>query len=543
MTPSQINTQVAIVGAGPVGLSLAIDLGARGIDCLVLEQGDGQVEHPRAGLMSVRTMEMFRRWGIAEAVRTSGFPDDYALSIEFCTSIGGHTLARDEYPSTRDMRVSHWSPEKKQRCPQHWLDPILKKALSRHPSAATRFHTSVQAFVEDDRGVTVTARDVVKGETLEVRAAYLVGCDGANSLVRSRMGVAMQGKGHLNYSMSVLFRCPDLLRSSGTSAAERFLLIGPEGTWGNLTVIDGRQVWRLTVYGTAAKFDLQAFDASEWIRRALGNRPIAFEVISTLPWKRSELVAETYQRGRTLLAGDAAHTMSPTGGMGMNTGVADAFDLGWKLQALLAGWGGPALLASYSAERQPVAHRNAAYSTKNYATWTSPAPCPRLLDDDAEASRIRARVGSAMKQATQYEWQSWGLQMGYRYEHSPICVADGSPPTPDDYSHYVPSARPGARAPHFWTGPGRSVLDLFGTGFVLLNFGDSGAACAALARAAADAKVPLAVHAIRDAQAADLYAAPLVLVRPDGHVAWRGAALDDAAAVIRTVSGHGRAPA
>lgn len=537
MELNQYSTDVAIVGAGPVGLALAIDLGSRGIDCLVLEQGDGHVDHPRAGLMSVRTMEFFRRWGIAQAVRESGFPEDFALSIEFCTSISGHTLARDEYPSVRDMPLPQWSPEKKQRCPQHWLDPILKDALRIRQKAKLRFNTQVEDFIQDVDGVTVTARNKDSGEPIEVRARYLVGCDGATSSIRSKLSIPMAGRGHLNYSMSVLFSCPSLLKLSGKSPAERFLLIGPEGTWGNLTVIDGREVWRLTVYGSASKFDMDAFDAVGWVKKAIGSDTIPFSVISTLPWKRSELVAEEYTQGRVLIAGDAAHTMSPTGGMGMNTGMGDVFDLGWKLQAMIEGWGGHSLLPSYTAERQPVALRNCVYSTKNYNTWVSPPSCPTLLDDTPEAELARHEVGETMKRATEYEWQSWGLQMGYRYENSPICVSDGTPPTPDDYSVYLQTARPGSRAPHCWIRPGLSIIDLFGDGFVLLDFGGDSSETRALRQAAAAKGMPLNVHRITSREAQELYKEPLVLVRPDGHVAWRGIRAFDAMQIVNTVTG------
>lgn len=533
-----LTTSVAIVGAGPVGLSLALDLAQRGIDSVVLEKEDGHVTHPRAGFVSVRSMEFFRRWGISQTVRESGFPDDFALSIEFCTSLSGHTLARDEYPALGATRLPDWSPEKKQRCPQHWLDPVLKTALRDCAHTRLLVNTRVDSYEQDREQVCVRAIDSSSGQTLTVRARYLVGCDGGNSSIRSGLGIQMLGQGHLNYSMSVLFSCPRLLELCGKKQAERFLLIGPEGTWGNVTVIDGREVWRLTVYGTASKFDMEAFDARAWVLRALGTDDIDFDVVSILPWKRAELVAESYGRGRVLLAGDSVHTMSPTGGMGMNTGLGDVFDLGWKLQAMLEGWGGPALLPSYTQERKPIAARNATYSTHNYKTWVSPPRCDYLLEDSSRAETARRNVGDQMKRATEYEWQSWGLQMGYRYEDSPLCVADGTPPTPDEYSSYVQTARPGSRAPHLWIAPGRSIIDLFGKGFTLLVFKASAVDTAEeLARVAADRSVPLDVHRIETAQAAELYAAPLVLVRPDGHVAWRGAQVADAAAIIDTVRG------
>ncbi|MDX3907793.1 MAG: FAD-dependent monooxygenase [Pigmentiphaga sp.] len=538
MKERELATSVAIVGAGPVGLSLAIDLAWRGIDSLVIEKESGHVTHPRAGFISVRTMEFFRRWGIARAVRESGFPDDFALSIEFCTSLSGHTLARDEYPSIGAMPLPHWSPEKKQRCPQHWLDPVLKMALRDSRHGKLLVDTAVESFEQDGSGVRLRAKNTRLGHSLTIHADYLVGCDGANSTIRSGLGISMEGKGHLNYSMSVLFSCPDLLRQCGKEAAERFLLIGPEGTWGNVTVIDGREVWRLTVYGSASKFDLDSFDARAWVLRALGTDQIDFEIISILPWKRAELIAECYGIDRVLLAGDSVHTMSPTGGMGMNTGLGDVFDLGWKLQATLEGWGGPKLLASYTEERKPVAIRNAAYSTHNYKTWVSPRRCEYLLEDSKRAEAARREIGENMKRATQYEWQSWGLQMGYRYEGSPICEPDGTPPTPDDYSAYVPTARPGSRAPHIWLAPGHSIIDLFGKGFTLLVFDQAAIEQAqSFTRAAAQRGVPLIVRQIGEPGAAELYETPLVLVRPDGHVAWRGADAESAGDVIDTVRG------
>lgn len=538
MTEEVLSIPVAIVGAGPVGLSLALDLAWRGIDAVVLEKEDGQVTHPRAGFVSVRTMELFRRWGIAQAVRESGFPDDFALSIEFCTSLAGHTLARDEYPALAAMPLPEWSPEKKQRCPQHWLDPVLKAALRDSGRGTIRVQTRVDGFEQDEERVLIRATDLRRDAPLTIRADYLVGCDGAGSTVRAGLGIDMEGRGHLNYSMSVLFSCPRLLELCGKRPAERFLLIGPEGTWGNVTVIDGRDVWRLTVYGTASKFDMEAFDAKAWVLRALGTDRIAFEVVSILPWKRAELVAESYGRGRVLLAGDAVHTMSPTGGMGMNTGLGDVVDLGWKLQAMIEGWGGPALLPAYTQERKPVAVRNAAYSTHNYKTWVSPPRCEYLLEESERAEAARRETGERMKRATQYEWQSWGLQMGYRYDDSPLCAADGTPPVPDEYSRYEQTARPGARAPHAWLAPGRSTLDLFGRGFVLLAFDDGAMAEAGgFVREADRRGMPLAVHRIDSRQAAEAYGAALVLVRPDGHVAWRGADGRAAARIVDIARG------
>lgn len=537
MTPP-IHTSVAVVGAGPVGMSLAIDLAWRGIDVVLLEKGDGKVDHPRLGLIAVRTMEFFRRWGVTPDVRNCGFPDDFDLSIEFCTSMTGYTLERDNYPSIRDMATPGWTPEKKQRCPQQWLDPILKRKLGEFGQVQLLLNTSVERFEETADGVTVHALDTARGRPLTLQAKYMVGCDGGGSTVRTQLGIAMEGNFHLNYSMGILFNSPGLLARCGKSPAERFLFIGPEGTWGNLTVIDGREMWRLTVYGSASKFDMNNFDAAEWIIRGLGTDRIPFTVLSVLPWKRTELIAASYGTRRVLLAGDAAHTMSPTGGMGMNTGVADAADLAWKLEAMLRGWGGSRLLDSYEEERKPIARRNAAYSTHNFKTWTSPQPCEYLLEASPRAAEARHTIGSRLKQATQSEWQSWGLQVGYRYEGSSICVPDDTPATPDDYATYIPTARPGSRAPHAWLDDDVSTLDLFGHGFALLVFDHQHArAVDRLLTAAGERGVPVTVTQIDRPEVAELYAAPMVLVRPDGHVAWRGNDVTDAARILDTVRG------
>ena len=531
-----------IVGAGPVGLTLAIDLATRGIESMILEKGDGTIEHPRTGLVAVRTMEFFRRWGMAQAIRNCGFPEDYDLSIEFCTSMRGFGMERDEYPSMRDMPTPSWTPEKKQRCPQQWLDPILKKELEKKALSNTRFNCNVDDFIQYKDEVRIQATDTLTDQRIEFSADYLIGCDGAGSTIRTLLDIPMRGKPHLNYSMGILFESPDLLAKCGKLPAERFLFIGPEGTWGNLTVIDGKSTWRLTVYGSADKFDLDDFDARAWIERAIGKGPgdasIEFTVHSVLPWKRTELIAERYRSGRVFLCGDAAHTMSPTGGMGMNTGVADAADLSWKLEAALKGWAGAALLDSYEQERKPIAARNAAYSTHNFQTWTSPPKCAYLLDDTAAAAQARAAIGADLKAATMSEWQSWGLQVGYRYEGSALCIPDGTPPTPDDYSEYVPTARPGSRAPHAWIGEQRSTLDLFGDGFALLAFKDACRESVTKFEAASQSRgVPLTVTYISEPGVAELYQAPLVLVRPDGHVAWRGDAVRNAERVLDTVRG------
>jgi 2-polyprenyl-6-methoxyphenol hydroxylase-like FAD-dependent oxidoreductase len=535
----QIETPVLIVGGGPVGLALALDLGWRGAPCTVVEQGDGMVDHPKIGIIQVRTMEFFRRWGIAERVRKAGFPDDYELSITFCTSLGGHLLAKEPYPSIAEAPTPEWTPERRQRCPQMWLNPLLQRAAQEQTPVSIRLRHKLESFEQHPTHVAARVRDLATDEIVEVRAQYMVACDGATSPIREALGIGMQGKARLSYSVGIMVEIEDLLDRVGKDEAERYIFVGPEGTWGNWTVVDGKNLWRFTILGSAEKLDLDRLDVADWVRRALGRDDIPFEVHSVLPWRRAELIADTFRRGRVLLAGDSAHIMSPTGGMGMNTGLGDVVDLGWKLDAVIRGWGAPELLETYESERRPVAIRNAAASTHNFKSWQPVESTAAILDESPEGEALRRRIGDGLRESTRLDWESWGLQVGYRYEGSPAIVADGTPPTPDDYGSYAPTARPGSRAPHAWMADGQSTLDLFGKGFVLLCFeGSNGRDVAALQDAAATRAVPLTIVPVPDREIAGLYERCLVLVRPDGHVAWRGDSVPSADIVIDTARGH-----
>lgn len=538
MTVSEtIKTPVLIIGAGPVGLAMAIELGGRGIQCTVVERSDGTIEHPRTGLVAVRTMEAFRRWGAADRVRACGFPEDYQLSMVFCTNLNGFVLDREFYPSMRDAPTPPQTPEKKQRCPQLWLQPIMADLAHSIPAVAMRYEHRFDELAESADAVRSTVTDLKTGKAVTIESQYVVACDGATSVVRGQLGIGMQGR-LLGYSINVLLRIPEFNRAHVMGEGERYLFVGPEGTWGNLTVVDGREIWRLTVLGSEEKMDLQTFDAAAYVRAALGRDDVPFEVLSVVPWRRSEMLAEQFVKGRVLLAGDALHTMSPTGGMGMNTGIQEVLDLGWKLQGLLEGWGGPGLLSSYEVERRPVAQRNIDFSTLNFQAWKDAPDASTVCDDTEEGARTRKLIGSRMRESTRVEWESLGLQIGYRYDNSPIIVLDGTPTPADDDSIYVQTARPGARAPHAWLKDGRSTLDLFGKGFVLLAFPSASTTeLERLRTALHERRVPVTVETIAEPEIADLYAAPLVLVRPDGHVAWRGTTVEDAYNIVDTVTG------
>jgi hypothetical protein len=324
----------------------------------------------------------------------------------------------------------------------------------------------------------------------------------------------------LTYTTNVIFRCPDLLSLHDKGKAYRHILIGPEGTWATIVAINGRDQWRFSIIGGSQQHEYTTAEIEAAIRRAVGC-DFEFEILSVLPWVRRELVAETYRSGRGFIAGDAAHAMSPTGGFGMNTGIGDAVDLSWKLAAIIAGWGGGGLLDSYTVERQPVGARNVAEASGNLRRMLSVGAHPDIADDTPQGAATRAEVGREFTEMRRREWFTLGIHLGYRYEESPICWPDGTQAPPDDAKAYVPVARPGHRAPHAFLADGRSALDLFGRGFVLLGFGAQADEAAPLLDAAQERGVPVEFAPLTEPHIAALYERKFVLVRPDGHVAWR----------------------
>jgi 2-polyprenyl-6-methoxyphenol hydroxylase-like FAD-dependent oxidoreductase len=531
---------VLIVGGGPVGLALAGELGWRGIACELVEQTDGAITTPKMNEVNVRTMEFCRRWGIAEAVRHCPFPNDHSLDVVFVTSLAGYELARMRRPTRAEQKPGAQSPEHQQICSQLWFDPILQSFARSQPTVTLRHRTRLEGFETTDAGVIAQLHDLVSGKRETIAAEYLVGCDGANSAIRQTLDIALQGQEGqetLGHPLHLYFRAPDLLARCGRQPGVFFLAIDRDGLWANIRVIDPvNGLWRLMVLDSDGKRTPENVDREALLHRAVG-RPIDVEWKGVSIWTRRSVVADRHSRGRVFLAGDAVHQLSPTGALGMNTGIGDAVDLGWKLAATLSGWGGPGLLASYDAERRPIGMRNVRMATEFYLAHGEFAGGMAAIEDDTEAGRqLRQRLGESLTQNVGRMFRTAGLQLGYRYESSPICIDDGTQPPPDDAETYCPSTRPGARAPHAPLGDGRSTLDLFGRGFMLLRFADAPAA--ALNEAAKARGVPFSVTGIADPSIGAIYGAKLVLVRPDGHVAWRGdVAPDDAGRLIDRVRG------
>ena len=529
---------VLIVGGGPVGLALAGDLGWRGIGCELVEQTDGAITTPKMNEVNTRTMEFCRRWGIADQVLDCPFPPDWPLDVVFVTSLAGYELGRIRRPSRAAQIPQSHSRERLQACSQMWFDPILQRFAQSFPTVRLRYRTRMESF--EDLGDRVSAElvDLDSGARERVTANYLVACDGANSKVRDALGIGLTGQGVLGQPLSLFFRAPKLLNQCNKEPGTFFLGIDRDGLWANIRLVDpANALWRIMAFNSGGRTP-ETVDRDALVRRAVG-RPIDVEWAGLSIWSRRSAVAESYGKGRVLLAGDAVHQLSPTGALGMNTGIGDAIDLGWKLAATISGWGGPELMASYDAERRPVGLRNVAMTTEFFLTQDQYAGGLAAIDQDSdEGQHLRAHLGDRLVRDVGAMFRTIGLQIGYRYEDSPICIPDDTAAPPDKAGDYVPSARPGSRAPHAWLRDDRSTLDLFGRGFTLLRFGADAPDGRAATEAAASYGVPLEIETIDAPDAAALYERKLALVRPDGHVAWRGNALPrDTGAMIERVRG------
>lgn len=536
-----VETPVLIVGGGPVGLALANELGWRGVDYLLVDQGDGAVVFPASENIFSRTMEHLRRWGCADRVRYgSVYPAGRKRNLFFSTSVFGRALVAlegDSNGEARDRNVH--SPEGPIFCPKMSFDPILLEAARAQPAGRVRHGTRMESFTQAPDHVQAVIVDEATGEKTEVVARYMVACDGAHGAIRQQLGISYRGTFGQGYNFAVYFRSAQLddrlVAHYGAPIVQLHTINVPGKPY--LTTVNGSDLWRLSIYVEPGEKP----DPHELLERVLG-RMEGLDILRAQPWTGHRVVAERYREARIFLAGDAAHLRWPKGGFGANTGIGDAVDIGWKLAAVIDGWGGEGLLASYEAERRPIAVRNVNEASNNRSFDSLILPDERLDEDGAEGELARARLVNQLHLYRIREYLTDGIQLGYRYRASPICLPDHDLEPPDDHMQYVPSTWTGSRAPHAWIEPGKSTLDLFGRGFVLLRF-DRGLGAAPLVRAAAAAGVPFELIDIENPDIAALYERKLVLVRPDGHVAWRDdAPPGDARTLLARVTGKHPAP-
>jgi 2-polyprenyl-6-methoxyphenol hydroxylase-like FAD-dependent oxidoreductase len=517
-----VQTDVLVVGAGPVGLAAAIELGRRGISCGVVERHDRVGYSPRAKTTNVRTREHLRRWGIADALRkASPIAADRPSTVVFATRMTGPLLARFENALNGNRERNNLYSEEAQWVPQYVLEDVLRGYAQSLPGVRIYFEAEFVSFTQTDDAVVTHLRDLRTGRVLNIESSYLVGADGARSTVRDAIGAAMVGEGASSRNYSIIFRAPELARRQRHGRAIMYWMVN-EDVPSLLGPMDEAGLWTFMATKLAGDVDPEKLDPVDLIRRGTGLSDLEIEIVGTDVWVAHRLVADRYARGRVFLAGDACHLHPPFGGFGMNMGIGDAVDLGWKIAARMAGWGGDALLASYEQERRKVHERTIKEAVYNYASTSNQLVRPALEEEGFIGEATRREVADIIQATKVREFKTLGVILGMRYEDSPIIVPDGSNPPADHFMLYVPSAHPGCLAPHLWLPDGSSLYDHFGEGFSLLITDGGADASDPLVAAAARHKVPLKVLALSDSRLCSRYEAAFTLIRPDQHVAWRG---------------------
>ncbi len=539
-----LKTSVAIIGAGPVGMHLAMNLAALGVDCLLADRDETTRAIPRGNTHNARTMEHFRRLGLAARLRDLGLPPDHPTDVAYFNTLAGQEIARLTMPSEREKRAARDAAgpadqivEPILRANQMYVEAAMARHLETLPQVALRRGRELTGFADRGSHVLATLADA-QGREEQVECRYLVGCDGGNSLVRKSLGIGYAGKrpeerAYASGAMiSTYLHAPgvyDLIRRP----AWQYWAVNP-GIRGNLTSLDGRGHFLMNTKVRSEDTRPDLTTIRDYFQRVVGAA-VPVELLAHTPWTAGQaLVADGYGRGRVLLAGDAVHLFTPTGGFGMNTGVDDAANLGWKLAAMVQGWGGPGLVPSYEAERRPIAFRNTG-AAKRMSLESGDVPVgPDICDPGPAGEADRARAAAVISTFGN-QYASIGVQLGARYDHSPVICA-ASDHVADDPEVYVPTSAPGGRAPHGWLDGHVSLFDRFGPGFTLLAL-DPGAATAAFETAAAARGIPLRVVTVDQPALRDLYGCGLALIRPDQHVAWRGNTAEGAEAVLAQVTG------
>jgi len=532
---------VVVVGGGPVGLAAAIELGSRQLTVLLVDRDDGVIRYPTAESIDVASMELLRRWRIAEQVEHSGFPADAPRDIAFVSRMSGHELARFARPSNADRRhTSHGrSPEGGVWWPKFWFDPALRACAGTEPTVELRYQWNCEG-VEDspdpDDGegsgqVEVRLRSAHYGSKL-VRARYLVACDGASSPIRRALGIAS-----IRYSpdararwQGAFVRLPGLREQVTHAPAVQYYLINPRRMI--LGSLDGADLWRVT-YPLGDGEAPTADEVRATVADALDRERDSVEVLDTREWSGDAVVAETFRSGRVLLAGDAAHRMWPSGGHGMNTGLGDVANLGWKLEAVLRGWAPASLLDTYTTERRPHCERMIRRAWHNYRADLALRPDPAL--DDPQRRTERDAISRQIHDTRASEWRSLDAQLGVNYTNSPLVIADRTREPAEDV---VLTAQPGHRAPHITLPDHTSTLDLCRGRFMLLQLtptADSGG----LAQTLRKRGFPVDEYRINAPEVHAVYRHALALVRPDGILAWRAdTAPENPEHVVDQLTGH-----
>lgn len=534
---------VIVIGAGPVGMALALELGLKGNRVTVIEKDPSRGPQPRAKTLNMRSLGHFRRWGVADDVRRiSPTPADLPTDIVFSTRLLGKHIATlpNIYFRGNTRQDDPRFPEPSEWIPQYLVERVLKAKLDSLPNVTFRFSSELLRVEQDDAGVIATVLDE-SGREHALPAAFLVGADGARSRVRDAIGATLEGRHAFASHYNLVLRIPELDTNPPPVRGIMHWIINSEAP---SVMSPMGEFWTLGTQLPEGADELSHEQIGRLLAATAG-RKLDFEVVVSDRWYAHELIANRYRDRRIFLAGDACHLHPPFGGYGMNMGIADAVDLGWKIDAVLHGWGGETLLDSYEWERKRVHRWTIDEAVENYRHLVRDLLKPGLEDDGEEGYRIRAELGEWILEVKQREFHTIGVVLGGHYRGSPVIAGGRVCDAPPQPMEYVPSAEPGVLAPHLWLAPGESLYDRFGPGMTLLDTGGDREARARLVRAATAAAIPLSVVEIDDARAAELYGKSLCLIRPDEYVAWCGSVPDDAAAaaVFATISGkHDRQP-
>lgn len=545
-----LEADVLVVGAGPVGLTLAMDLASRGVKVVIAEiRRYAEPPNVKCNHVAARTMERFRRLGVAQKLRDAGLPADYPNDVVFRTSVCGAELTRIPIPGRAERYTSKegpdtwWpTPEPPHRINQVFLEPILLEHTAALPGVTLLNRTQVTGFVQDARGVEATALDLDTQQERRIRCRYLVGCDGGSSGVRKAIGAKLEGTPVIQRVQSTCIRAPQLRAMIPGKPAWSYYSVNPRRC-GTVFAIDGQDTWLVHNHLNPDEPEFDTIDRDWAIRQILGvGEDFQYEIVSKEDWVGRRLVADRFRDRNVFIAGDAAHLWVPYAGYGMNAGIADALNLSWLLGAHLQGWGEEAILDAYEAERQPITMQVSNFAMDHAAKMIKArrAVPANIEADDAAGAQARREVGEEAYALNVQQFCCAGLNFGYFYEGSPIIVGDGEAPPPYSMGDFTASTVPGCRAPHFWLADGRSLYDAFGNGYTLLRF-DADADISALREAARARRMPLTVVDVAGGEAPPAYRHKLVLCRDDQHVAWRGDAVPrDADALVGLLCGGWR---
>ena len=538
---------ILIVGGGPIGLTLAMDLASRGIESTVLElRHEGEPPSVKSNHVSARSMEIFRRLGVAAAVREAGLPDDYPHDVAYRTSTTGIELTRILIPS-RAGRLrgdpgpdTQWpTPEPPHRINQIFLEPILSAHAAAMAGVRLIHRIEVTAFSQTEDGVIVEARELDTGRTQTFAASYMVGCDGGRSMVRKGIGSSLVGDAVVQRVQSSSIRAPGLLGRLRHPPAWATFSLNPRRS-GNVYAIDGKERWLVHNYLNDTEPDFESVDRDRSIREILGvDDHFEYQILSKEDWFGRRLVADRFRDRQVFICGDAAHVWVPYAGYGMNAGIADAADLAWLLAARLDGWGGDHILEAYAAERMPITEQVSRFAMNHAHEMAKErgAVPPNIEIDGPEGDAIRAAVGRRAYDLNVQQYSCGGLNFGSFYDRSPLIGYDGE--TAPDYQmgSFIASTVPGCRTPWFRLPGGVSLYDAMGPDYTLLRF-DPEVDVAELEDAARRRGVPLRLLDIDPGDRPLVYHHALLLSRPDQHVAWRGDALpNDALGLVDRIRG------